>query len=61
MIEGLQLAYEDDDALLVQGMTLFESLYRSFEQRGRLAGPRAVARPTPRGRCRPKRRRTRES
>jgi hypothetical protein len=45
MIEGLQLAYADDQALLAQGMTLFESLYRSFEQSGRAAGPRPLARP----------------
>ncbi len=45
MIEGLQLAYEDDDALLAQGMTMFDSLYRSFEQAGRSAGPRPLARP----------------
>ena len=32
MIEGLQLAYPDDAALLEQGITLFESLYRSFER-----------------------------
>jgi hypothetical protein len=32
MIEGLQLAHADDDALLSQGMTLFESLYRAFER-----------------------------
>ena len=38
MIEGLQLAHADDDALLAQGMTLFDSLYRSFEQAVRLAG-----------------------
>jgi hypothetical protein len=46
MIEGLQLAYADDDALLDQGMTLFDSLYRSFEQSVRSAGPRPLARPT---------------
>ncbi len=45
MIEGLQLAYADDDALLAQGMTLFDSLYRSFERSARSAGPRALARP----------------
>jgi hypothetical protein len=45
MIEGLQLAYADDDALLAQGMTFFESLYRSFEQAARVAGPRALAKP----------------
>jgi hypothetical protein len=50
MIEGLQLAYQDDDALLAQGMTLFDSLYRSFEQSGRSAGPRPVVRPKTRGR-----------
>ncbi len=40
MIEGLQLAYADDGELLAQGMTLFDSLYRSFEQAMRSAGPR---------------------
>jgi hypothetical protein len=45
MIEGLQLAYPHDDALLEQGMTLFESLYRSFEQATRSTGPRLAARP----------------
>ena len=47
MIEGLQLAHQDDDELLAQGMMLFESLYRSFEQSGRSTGPRPVARPRP--------------
>jgi hypothetical protein len=45
MIEGLQLAYQDDDALLEQGMTLFDSLYRSFEQSGRSTGPRLTSKP----------------
>jgi hypothetical protein len=45
MIEGLQLVYHNDDALLEQGMTLFESLYRSFEQSRRATGPRVAARP----------------
>jgi hypothetical protein len=45
LIEGLQLAYRDDDALLAQGMTMFDSLYRSFEQAVRAAGPRPLARP----------------
>jgi hypothetical protein len=45
MIEGLQLAYQDDAALLEQGMTLFDSLYRSFEQSVRSTGPRLTARP----------------
>jgi hypothetical protein len=45
VIEGLQLAYPDDEALLAQGMTLFDSLYRSFEQSLRSRGPRALANP----------------
>ena len=45
MIEGLQLAYADDDELLAQGMTLFDSLYRSFERVMRSAGPRPLAAP----------------
>jgi hypothetical protein len=45
IIEGLQLAHPDDEALLAQGMTLFDSLYRSFEQSSRSVGPRALARP----------------
>jgi hypothetical protein len=45
IIEGLQLAHPDDEALLAQGMTLFDSLYRSFEQSSRSAGPRALAKP----------------
>jgi hypothetical protein len=45
MIEGLQLAHQNDEALLEQGMTLFDSLYRSFEQSTRATGPRAAARP----------------
>lgn len=45
MIEGLQLAYRDDDALLAQGMTVFDSLYRSFQQASRSTGPRPVAAP----------------
>src|SRR5262245_56046845 len=44
MIEGLQLAYQNDEALLDQGMTLFDSLYRSFEQSSRATGPRVAAR-----------------
>ena len=44
MIEGLQLAYQNDEALLEQGMTLFDSLYRSFEQSSRATGPRVAAR-----------------
>jgi len=45
MIEGLELAYQNDEALLEQGMTLFDALYRSFEQSTRATGPRAAARP----------------
>ncbi|HEY7500222.1 MAG TPA: chromate resistance protein ChrB domain-containing protein [Vicinamibacterales bacterium] len=45
MVDGLQLAFADDDALLEQGMTLFESLYRSFERSGRSTGPRPMATP----------------
>jgi len=45
MIEGLQLAYQDDEALLTQGMTLFESLFRSFERSGRATGPRLTVKP----------------
>ena len=45
VIEGLQLAYQDDEALLEQGMTLFDSLYRSFEQSSRATGPRVTAKP----------------
>jgi|SRR5688572_7457162 hypothetical protein len=45
IIEGLQLAHADDEALLVHGMTLFDSLYRSFERTSRSAGPRALTKP----------------
>jgi hypothetical protein len=44
VIDGLQLAHADDDTLLAQGMTLFESLYQSFEQSARSAAPRAPVR-----------------
>lgn len=44
LIEGMQLSVSDDDVLLAQGMALFESLYRAFEQSARSAGPRPVAR-----------------
>jgi hypothetical protein len=49
VIEGLRLAYQDDEELLLQGMTMFESLYRSFEQSERATGPRPIARRKPRG------------
>lgn len=45
VITGLQLAHADDDELLEQGITLFDALYRGFEQSRRAAGPRPVARP----------------
>ena len=46
MIEGLQLAHQDDEALLTQGMTLFEALFRSFDRSGRATGPRLTVKPT---------------
>ena len=45
VIEGLQLAHADDDALLAHGIVLFDSLYRAFEKSARSAGPRALAQP----------------
>ena len=56
VIAGLQLAHADDQALLQQGMGLFDSLYRAFDQSARSAGPRVLAKarrkPTPaRGRA----------
>ena len=44
VIEGLQLAHREDDALLEHGMALFEALHCAFEQSARRAGPRPVAR-----------------
>jgi hypothetical protein len=43
VIDGLQLAHADDDALLAQGMALFDALHRGFAQSMRKAGPRVVA------------------
>lgn len=43
LIDGLQTLYPDDHALLDQGMTMFEALYRAFERAARRAGPRPVA------------------
>ncbi len=43
LIEGLQLATDDDDLLLARGVTLFESLYRAFARSARAAGPRPLA------------------
>jgi hypothetical protein len=45
LLDGLQLAHADDEALLAHGMALFEALYRAFEQSARSAGPRPLARP----------------
>jgi hypothetical protein len=44
LISGLRLAHSDDDVLLGHGMTMFDALYRAFEQAMRSDGPRAVAR-----------------
>jgi hypothetical protein len=44
VIEGLQLSHSEDEALLAQGMTLFDALYRSFERSVRPRGPRRVTR-----------------
>ena len=49
LIEGLQLANQNDGTLLELGMTLFDSLYRSFEQSDRSTGPRLTARPKRQG------------
>jgi len=45
VIDGLRLAHADDHELLDRGMTLFESLYRTFERTSRRPRPRRVARP----------------
>jgi hypothetical protein len=44
LIDGLQLAHSDDHELLDRGMTLFESLYRTFAHTKK-SRPRQVARP----------------
>jgi hypothetical protein len=44
MVDGLQSLYPEDHALLEQGMTMFEALYRAFEHATRPAGPRPLAR-----------------
>jgi hypothetical protein len=51
VIEGLRLAQPDDDALLADGMTLFEALYRAFTQASLSRGPRPVAGRRARGRA----------
>lgn len=43
IIDGLQLTYADDEALLAQGIVLFEALYRAADRAARPAGPRVVA------------------
>jgi hypothetical protein len=43
MIDGLQLTHADDHALLEHGISMFESLYRSFEKSSRSPRPRAMA------------------
>jgi hypothetical protein len=53
VIDGLQFAHADDDTLLSQGMSLFDSLYRSFEHSARVAGPRALAKPRRLSRSKP--------
>jgi hypothetical protein len=50
IIDGLQLAYADDDALLAQGIILFDALHRAFERSLRKVGPRPVARTRKRAR-----------
>lgn len=64
LIEGMQLSISDDEALLTQGMALFESLYRAFDRSARSSGPRPVARsrtrpPSARGKGTPRGRRAR--
>jgi hypothetical protein len=44
LVEGLQALHADDHALLDQGITMFEALYRTFERAARPAGPRPVTR-----------------
>jgi hypothetical protein len=44
LIDGLQLATIDDDALLERGMLLFESLYLVFAHAARRTAPRQVRR-----------------
>ncbi len=40
LVDGLQKLYQDDDALLAQGIIAFEALYRGFQQAARRTGPR---------------------
>lgn len=43
LIDGLQLAHGDDAALLEQGITLFDAMYRAFAHAMRAPGPRPLA------------------
>lgn len=43
IIEGMQLACDADDALLAQGVALFEALYQSLARSARPASPRPAA------------------
>jgi hypothetical protein len=43
LIDGLQLANDDDEKLLADGMRLFEALYRAFAQAERPPRPRPAA------------------
>lgn len=43
LVDGLQLAYADDDALLTQGMVLFDALHRAAERAMRASGARVLA------------------
>jgi hypothetical protein len=42
LVEGLQLATADDDALMERGIVLFESLYLAFAHSARASGPRPL-------------------
>ena len=53
-IDGLQLSLSDDGALMDQGMTLFEALYRSLSQSSRAPRPRGVVVARKPGATRPK-------
>jgi hypothetical protein len=44
LIDGLQLAHAEDEALLTHGMALFDALFRGFEHSARSTGPQPVAR-----------------
>lgn len=44
LVDGLRLAHADDAALLADGMSIFEALYRGTEHAGRMQGPRPVTR-----------------